>query len=129
MHHSRSQGFVALMSAIIISAILLLVITLMSYSGFNGRSNALDAEFKERSSALAEACADQALLELANDGGYVGDATTTIFTSECYVGPVATLGTQKIFHTRGIYGGSYTNLKIVASATLSVISWEEIPSF
>lgn len=127
---SLQSGFVALMSALIISAVLLIVITFLSYSGFNSRSNALDAEFKERSSALAEACVDQALLEIANDSTYSGNATTTLGADDkCYVGVVPSGSFPKTFQTRGIYGGSYTNLRITISATPAIISWQEIPNF
>jgi hypothetical protein len=129
MKHSIYQGFVALMSAIIISAVLLVVITFLSYSGFNSRSNALHAEFKERSSALAEACADQALLAIANNNSYSGDATSTIGADQCYVGVVPVGSFPKTFQTRAIYQGSYTNLRIVVSAAPAIISWQEVPNF
>lgn len=129
LRFKNTGGFVALMSAVIISAVLLMIITLLSYSGFNSRYNALDAEFKEKSSALAEACVDQTFLELANDPNYQGNATTTIGVDQCYVGTISTGSFPKTFETRAIYGGSHTNLRITVSAVPAVVSWQEIPVF
>ena len=64
LNKKRNKGFVALMSAIIISVILLLIITNLSLTAFYSRSDVLDSELKDRSSALAEACVDTAILKL-----------------------------------------------------------------
>jgi Tfp pilus assembly protein PilV len=125
--YPQHNGFVALMAAIIISAMLLMVVTLLSYSGFNSRFNALDFEYKERGSAIAEACADEALLRIARDADYAGKSTSTIGGNQCFIGALTTLSGQTQFTVRAIYQETYTNLKItVATGTLSVISWEEI---
>ena len=117
------------MSAIIIAVILLLIVVSGSVTSFYGRLNVLDGEYKEGSLSLAEACADQALLELAVDPSYTGNATTTVAGERCYVGPI-TGTTQKSFKTRGIYHNSYTALAIVIDAnTLAVVSWQETPTF
>lgn len=127
----NKKGFIALMSAIIISVILLLIITGSSFGGFYSRFNILESEFKERSSALAEACVDVAILNIVNNPSYTGDATTTVNAKDnCYVGTVTTSGGQKIFETRGIYSNSHTNLKVTVNSTsFSITSVEELPVF
>lgn len=128
--HKNPRGFIALMSAVIISAILLLVVASGSFSGFNSRFNLFETEMKERSSALADACADQTLLELANDSSYVGNATTTIGSDACYTGPITTSGGQKSFKTRAYKSNAYTTLEVVVNASsLSVVSWQEVPVY
>jgi hypothetical protein len=66
-----NRGFIALMSAVIISVVLLLTVVTGALSGIFARSNVLDAELKSRSRAVADACLDQALLLLTNNSGYV----------------------------------------------------------
>ena len=122
---STAEGFIALISAIIISAILLLVATTGSLSGFYSRFNILDAELKERSVALAEACADHALLRLANDITYTGNETVVVGAQSCTIGTVSG-SSQKTFKTQGIFKNFYTNLQITVDVTtLAVISWQE----
>ena len=126
-----NHGFIALISVIIISAILIIMAASLSLNGFYGRFNILDSEFKERSSSIAESCVDTALLELANDPAYSGNATSTIGSNSCYIGAISTSTPGKfIFETRGIYQNSYTNLKITANTSdLAVTSWQELPNF
>ena len=114
------------MSAIIISAILILVATVTSFRGFFGRSNILETEFKERSVAISEACADQALLQFANDIAY-GGGPVIISGYSCTIGKITTSGSEKTFKTQASFQNSYTNLEIkFNTADFSIISWKEI---
>jgi len=123
-------GYIALLSAIIISAILMLVAASAGQNGFFTRFNILDSEFKERSLALSQACARVAILELASDRDYSGSATTTVGTEDCYIGPVSATIDQRAFKTRAYVGNAYTNLEVVLdTADLSVISWKEFANF
>ncbi|TSC68739.1 MAG: hypothetical protein G01um101456_521 [Parcubacteria group bacterium Gr01-1014_56] len=125
---NQPRGFIALISASIISAILLLVATTASLSGFYSRFNILDAELKERSVALAEACVDHAFLQLARDSNYIGNEMVLVGAQPCTIGAV-TGSTQKTFKTQGIFNNFYTNFSItVDPATLTVLSWQEIPN-
>jgi len=122
----KPRGFIALISAIIISALLLAIVASSSLGGFNSRFNLFESEMKERTMALADACVDHALLELANDLSYAGNATSTIGADTCYVGAITTAGSQKAFKTRAFKNNSYTYLAVtVDSSTLGVLSFEE----
>lgn len=125
------RGFIALISVIIVSAILLIIAVTLSLNQFYDRYNILESEYKERSSSLAEACVDSALLELTNDINYSGNSTTTVYdTNKCYTGNIPPTIPQKTFQTRAIYQNSYTNLKVkVDTSNFSIMSWEEIPNF
>ncbi|MFZ2621123.1 MAG: hypothetical protein WAX85_01335 [Minisyncoccia bacterium] len=125
----KNKGFIALISVVFISTILLLVAVTLSLSGFYGRYNILDSELKDRSFALAEACADTALLKLANDSSYNPiDEIININIDSCLIKSVAVSDSNKIILIKENYKNYYTNLRItVDSITLSVISWEEVP--
>jgi hypothetical protein len=127
---NNELGFIALMSAIIISAILMMVVILLSYSGWNSRYNILNSEYKERSTAVAEACVDHAFLELINNADYTGNATTSVAGNECYISAVTALGSQRIFTTRAIYKGTHTFLGVTFDISDgSVSSWEELATY
>lgn len=129
------RGFIALMSVLIICAVLLLIATGGSFAGFYGRQNSMAFEFKERSQALASACVSQTLLALANDSTYSGSATTTISgTNACYTGTVAKTGAAPndtySFRTRAYVGSAYTSFAVVANVSdLAVQSLTELPTF
>lgn len=125
-----NNGYIALVSSIIISILLLVVTFTVSSNNFSGRFNVLNAEFKERSLALAEACVDTALLKLVQNPSYSGNENIPVGNDQCSILQIETPSGQKIIKTKAIFQNSFTNLKITAQASdLSVISWEEVPKF
>ncbi|OGI57591.1 hypothetical protein A3B85_00765 [Candidatus Nomurabacteria bacterium RIFCSPHIGHO2_02_FULL_37_13] len=120
-----ATGFIALMSAIIISAILLLIVTNLSLTGFYRRSNVLDSELKEKSSALAEACIESARLILATDNSFIGNDTVNVGIEICDYkissgGKIVAHGVAKNAHT--FYEAVVnTNIK-----TIPIISFKEL---
>ena len=123
----RQGGFVALITAIILSAILLIITTTLNQTSFFTRSNLLDSEYKERSAGLAEACIDIARLKLANDPRYSGsEPSIPIGTNSCEIRPIV----GNTIETKAVYNSAVTNLRVVINpADISVVSWEEVSSF
>lgn len=120
----NNSGFMALMSTIIISVILLLIATSLSLTSFYGRTNILDFELKEKSFALAEACADTAILRLAEDSSYGGNETVNVVGADkCQIESVVG-GTINV---KADYKNYITKLEIEINSTdLSIISWQEV---
>src|SRR3989344_619469 len=84
--HQKDSGFVALITAIILSVILLVVTITLSQTSFLTRSILLDSEFKERSTALAEACVDVAILRISMTPGYSAtNEDVSIGTETCTI--------------------------------------------
>jgi hypothetical protein len=126
----RSGGFTALISVIIISAVLLLISSTLSLTGFSGRLNILDSEYKERSLGLAEACMDVALLNLTKDPTYTGGTNINVATNNCEIRSLNPVLNPIIIETRAIFQNAVTNLRVrVNRSDLTIISWQEIPNF
>ncbi len=120
----NQKGFIALISAIIISVILLLVITNLSLTSFYDRFNILDTELKAKSTNLAEACADTALLNLTQ--GVTTTGAVAVGSDTCTIQSIAGT-TQKTILIQANYKNYYTNLQIVANTSnASVVSWQEL---
>ena len=83
---NKKNGFVALISAVIISVLLLIITVGVSMTGIMGRFNVLDAESKERSISLAEACADTAILNFSQ--AFSPPSTVTAGSDTCSIFPV-----------------------------------------
>lgn len=139
MHHiSRhiyhESGFIALMSAIVISVLLLAITLTLGLIGFFGRFNVFDSESKQRSSGLAEACADKAILETSK-GAYstnkvinVGPTSADSCTIISATKNQPSVG-QSLIKTQAVINKAYTNLKIIVdSKTFTVQSWDECPN-
>ena len=128
---SKSDGgFAALISVIISSVILLLIATTLSMTGFSGRLNILDSEYKERSLALAEACIDTALLRLTQNSNYLGNESVSVGGDTCNIRVIDPNPDPIILETTATYQKAVTNLRVQVSKTnLSVKSWQEVPNF
>ncbi len=125
----KESGFIALISSIIISAVLVAVVFSLSFSGFFTRFNLLDSEYKERSYELAYACFNVAVLRLASDSGYLGNETVTVGADTCQIRTITTPGT---IETKAIMSvdGATTNLRGVINLTnFTVTSLIEVPNF
>ena len=122
-----NKGFMALMSAIIISFILLLIVTSLGFTSFYGRSNILDFELKERSSALAEACGDMAILKITNDPAYnpANESIDVANGESCIIRSVS--GSPKAIRIKADYKNYITNLEIEVGPSMTVTKWEERP--
>ncbi|MDO8618385.1 MAG: hypothetical protein Q7R49_00405, partial [Candidatus Daviesbacteria bacterium] len=129
---NKQDGFIALISAIIISLLLLTITVVLNFSAFFGRFNVLDSEFKETSVGLAEACVDVAMLELEKNPAYTGSASIDIDSvRKCKVRLVYNSGSFKVIETQAEYNRSFTNLrvKVTIPPGVTVSSWEELPNF
>lgn len=66
----KSGGFIAIMTVIILSAVLLALVSVSNTAGYFARFNGTNREFNRQAFALAESCANSALLSLARDYSY-----------------------------------------------------------
>jgi len=119
---SKQRGFIALMSAIVISVLLLAITLSLGFSGFFTRFNILDSESKERSSALAEACGDTAILNLAQ-------GLTTLGSVVVGAGSCNIISFTPNIKTQACVNKAVTNLEITVDSSFNILSWQEVPNF
>ena len=121
----------ALTSVIIMFAILVALVLTLSLSGFFNRSNVLDVYSKERSLALAEGCAEETLLRLADDLNYAGGETIAISEGfNCEIMPVLLFGDYREVRTSAEVGEAITMILVrVDKDDLTLVSWEELDEF
>ncbi|MDE1925471.1 MAG: hypothetical protein KGH79_04860 [Patescibacteria group bacterium] len=121
--HSRphASGFVALISAILISAVLLALLVATNRSSFYARFDALDAEHLSAAQNLAGACVQEALLRLAQDYNYLpapgGDAVS-IGADSCMIASVSSTGaSERVISFSAKQGDSYANEVVTAKVS------------
>lgn len=131
----KESGYVALISIIIIVALLMVITVAVSFSGFFSRFGILDNELKEISVGLADACGDAAILKLAENWNWtppINGETVIVGTDDCKIISVQTSGSEKTIRTQAIFQNSYTNLEITIQKPLdeiSIVSWNELANF
>ncbi len=134
MHATNNpRGFIALISVIVVSFVLIIAVVTLGMRGITGRFYLLDVERKQISQALAESCVTIGILKIAVDPDYsasnvtaqVGSDTCTIVS----VTPNTPVSTQATIVARGVKDGATTNLKVVVDeASATAVSWLETAS-
>lgn len=120
-HRGKQQrGFIALISSIILSIILLGLTLRVSSSNFSARANTLHAEFKSISVALARSCSQSALLMLSQEYWYVPDEdgdTVSIGEDKCIIKEInhevedlSTHAKKVTITTKSTFRGAFTTL-------------------
>ena len=111
------RGYIAVVSAAIISAILLAVVLAESTSVFWSRYDQLAYENYIRATLQAESCSYEAILKFTEDASSV-TASTTIstpisidgFSGNCIIQSVATTSTRITFSTSAVVGNSIAQI-------------------
>lgn len=127
---SRNGGFIALLSALIVSATIIVIILTLGQRAYLHRINTADAYFKTRSRALAYGCAETALLKLTSNSSYAGNEIINVASDTCKIISVTSGGSGRVISVQGAYQNSYTDYKVtVATSTVSILGLEEVAKF
>jgi Tfp pilus assembly protein PilX len=140
---TAQHGFVALMSIVIMSAIVLVMIFTLGASVFFSRFSALESEYKRTSLALAEACANTAMLKVAQNASYspapggecvsVSDTCgVSGATKTCRICSVGVSSGVYTILARSVHKGSYTTIEAkgtMGSTNFNVTSWKEMNAY
>jgi hypothetical protein len=131
------RGFIALTAVLIISAVVLTISIGLAVRSVGESKMSLDSQKSHRAMALANLCAETALMKLESVFQYSGDEVIMIDTEPCHILPVEGSGnlsrTVKTQSTTTISGQVYVKkVKIVVSqisSEMRVTSWEEVSDF
>ena len=128
----RTNGFIALISIVMISVILLGATLSLAQFGLANRYFILDLEHKNISEKLAEACIHAARIYIYNDPEFnpssmmlpIGDATCTIHA----VIPHTPHSGESTVTVQAMSGSAVTNIQVVIEASSgNFLSWTELP--
>ncbi len=129
MFYHKKEGYIAVISAIIITTIVIVIALVFSSSNFLGRFDTLGFETKDAARKVAEGCLEHAKLQLAL-GAYSGNETINVGTETCQILPIETAGSNKIIKAKAAVLERTVNLKLVVDSTsLETVSLEEVNSF
>lgn len=130
MKVKSKSGYIGVLSALIISAVIVVIITAIGQVSFLNRIAVSDVHLKGKSRALAEACVDTALLKLVSNSSYAGNETINVASDTCKIISVVSSSTGRIISAQGKFLGAVTDIRAtVANNTVSVLGWEEVKSF
>ncbi|MBI4268270.1 hypothetical protein HY627_00355 [Candidatus Uhrbacteria bacterium] len=129
MKKTSENGFIAIISTLLIFFILMLLVLAISFAAYTGRMNTLEAEFQADSRALASSCAESALGRMAKNRDYAGGDTLAIGSGVCSIVSVTSSPDQllRTITVKSDVGRSVTRLRVdLEIKHLRIRSWREI---
>jgi len=130
--HQLRQGYIALISVLLISAIGAAIMVSVIASGVT--SSKTDFSLQQSGSAriMASSCAEEALQRISETGILAGSGNLTIASGTCsYV--ITSSSSQNVTITAtGILGTITSKIKVILATTtpgITLSSWEEVADF
>lgn len=131
--NNMKEGFIALTSVLIISSLVLLISIGLSARSISETNIAMSQQLSNKALALADACAEDALLKLRSDFNYAGNETIMINGSDsCDILSVeGSGGLNRIIKTESDVRGYKKKIRInIAQLNpLQITSWQEVADF
>jgi hypothetical protein len=129
----KSNGYIALISVLIISAVVLLVAINVSLFGVSESDVATREYQSSKAFYLAMLCAEDSLMKLKEDINYSGNETLSIEGGECSILPIEGSGNfNRIIKTTGVFFNQIRKIKIEINRVnpkMEIRSWEEVSNF
>ena len=122
---SARPGQVLLIAVLVIGAVILALGLGLARQGMAELSAGLEGRLSFRSMALADSCADEALLRLARDHSYVGGQA---FDGGCSISVTGTGAQLRSIHVTANVQGWVRSLSVRASleaGRLSILDWKQ----
>jgi Tfp pilus assembly protein PilV len=127
---SKQGGFTLVVSALLISAVLLSVAAATAALVRVRESNDVTYANHLEARAAASSCLEIALLKRKQDETYAGNETVTTAHFSCTIRPIA-LGSAPTIETQATVGGATYRLRAQADASdgFTVTRWERVVNF
>lgn len=129
----NQQGFIALISVLIIGAVVLVISIGLSLRSVGETNMALSEQESHRALALANLCAEQALMKLESVLNYAGNESIIVGSESCTIRPVTGSGNlNRTVETQSTVSGYTKKVRVVVSRispTIQITSWGEIADF
>jgi len=129
----KNNGFIALISVVIIEALILLISIGVSLRSITESNITLDEQASNRALSLSNACAEIALMKVESVLNYNGNETIMIEGDSCEIMPLEGSGnTNRIIKTKSTIIDHTRKVKIEISQIspiMQITSWKEVADF
>lgn len=130
---NSQRGYIALISILIASAIVLLISLSASLLSIGESKMGLQMNQASESFYLAQSCAEYALIALKNDLNYIGDETLTINGQDCTILPLEGSGnTDRVIKALSNAYNQTRKIRIEINQVnpeIDIKSWQEVANF
>lgn len=128
--NNAPHGFTLIISVFIIAAVLMVIALSTSRVLVQQLADTVGLEDHVAAKALAEGCAEAALLQIGQDENYAGDVELTIGGQTCTIRPILS-GPPVTIETEAVVSGRPYRLRVELSDTspVTISSWERVTQF
>lgn len=131
--NSSRPGYILLISILAIGFISSAILASLLMLGINAGTMSLAVQESNQALALAQGCAEYALLELRKSPTYTGNEILPSTTGTCEVLTIGGVGNNnRLLCTEGQAGNAVRHLEIVVNQVLpqtKIYSWQEVAVF
>jgi hypothetical protein len=124
-----SDGYIALLSVIIVGAAGMAIGLALLLSGTNSQRSSLVTQQSIQARQLAHGCAEEALQKIHESIGFTGTNSLTLGAGSCNYTITSTGATTRTITTNGMVGGVVRKVAVYAtinSSSISITSWQEV---
>ncbi|MFZ1987676.1 MAG: hypothetical protein WAV21_01415 [Minisyncoccia bacterium] len=125
---SNERGFIALVSVLLVSVILLLVVMTEGTRAFLSRFNSLDTEFALQARHNADTCTETARLLFKKDSSYVVDTALALPYGSCSITKITQEAESISFFVEGIWKQATSAREVVLDLHDFSFTQKEIPN-
>lgn len=133
MPYAAHRGYIALVTVLIIGAVGIAIAISAILSGIGSSRTNLTVEENREALALADACAEHALIELKVSFDYSGDETLNFDKGNCEILAIEGSGNEnRVIKTTGSVGNVIRKNQLAIqeiNPDLIITSWQEVKSF
>lgn len=130
---SDQQGYIALVSVLIISALVVLVATSASLASISEADMGLQESQAWQSFYLTTACAEHGLMKLKDDIEYSGNETLNFTNGSCTILPIEGTGDQdRTIKVTGNVSNQTSKIKVEINEVnpdMEISSWQQVADF
>lgn len=123
------KGFVALITALVVSAVVLVIGVGLGLGSINEMKMALQKSQSSEAYYLANLCAEEALMKLKEDSAYLGNENINMENGNCTILPIEGNWIVKVLATAS---NQTKKMKLIISQInpeIIIDSWEEVADF
>ena len=131
-HHCGKRGFATLLSVLVVSAIGISVAVSTLLLGLDNSRNGYEVAQSARARALANACAEEAMLQLGQSNNFNGSGGLSLGGGTCNYNTSRAPKQTVLVTSYGTVGTIVRKVEITASVqkkSISIISWQEVADF
>lgn len=131
-HNMNNQGFITLISVLIVGAVGTAIAVSLILLGLGSSRTSFAVEQSNQAKALANACAEEALQQIRDLTPYTGSGNLSLGQGDCSYTVTSQGGQNRTITASGTVGTIVRKVEVVLDTVnpeIEIVSWKELSDF